>query len=114
MINLTKTLSPLLWGVLLSAPSYAIDVDKQLHLGVSVAIGSSVTYFTGDSNVAMMTCSIVGLSKEIYDEYDYGGFDGEDLAYDLIGCALGSYILPPTINLIFNEDNVGVSYTYKF
>lgn len=75
------------------APVYAIDQDKKLHFGASFGIGAiSNVLITGKHDYwhSVALCLAVGTSKELYDEYDYGGFDLEDLGYDVGGCLLGS------------------------
>ncbi len=63
--------------------------DKLKHLGVSAAVGFGANYVISDWRKAFGACTAVGIVKEIYDESDYGGGSVEDIAYDLVGCAIG-------------------------
>ncbi len=63
--------------------------DKLKHLGVSTAIGFGANYVISDWRKAFGACAAIGVAKEIYDEKDYGGGSVEDIAYDLVGCAIG-------------------------
>jgi len=57
--------------------SSAIEPDKKLHLGYSTAIGGVSTLIFEKKSYQFLACSSVGLAKELYDEYRYGGFDME-------------------------------------
>lgn len=61
--------------------------DKKLHLlcGFAIAIvAGSYTPATG------LICSVAaGVAKEVYDEYDYGGFDKQDMLATWAGSFLG-------------------------
>ncbi len=92
----------------------AVEKDKQLHLGVSTVIGASTQYYTEDWKTSMAVCSLVGLTKELKDQYVYNGFDTEDLAYDIVGCALGTLIGDYGLTLIKEDDIVTVNYEMKF
>lgn len=104
----------LLATTVLSHNSYALDNDKKLHVGLSTVVGASTTVYTQNSHKGFIVCSTVGLTKEVYDEFDYGGFDMEDLAYDVVGCAIGSYIIGEGWNVSVNEDEYKLGYTLKF
>jgi len=58
-----------------------IGIDKKLHFLVGACI-----YFTTGSLLAV---AIIGLLKEIWDEYDYGGFDYVDLLATALGGVVG-------------------------
>lgn len=103
----------LLLLLLLSNPSYAIDNDKQLHLGLSTAIGYSTNYFIDNNLVKIGACVGVGLAKEVYDEIDYSGFSREDLVYDTIGCTIG-VLTGDIISLKLTDDSVFVGLDYKY
>jgi hypothetical protein len=63
------------------------NIDKILHLSISFNIAtvvSSVMSPFSSCAVAML----IGLSKEIYDYQDYGGFGWLDLGFDLLGVLL--------------------------
>ncbi len=92
----------------------AVEKDKQFHLGVSAVLGAGLQYHTDDWVTSMTACSLVGLGKEIYDEYDYGGFDTEDLAYDVVGCGLGVVVGDYGLYLFGDQDAKGVGYKFEF
>lgn len=63
--------------------------DKLKHLGVSTVVGFGANYVISDWRKAFGACAAVGVAKEVYDESDYGGGSIEDIAYDVVGCAIG-------------------------
>ena len=62
--------------------------DKKLHLlcGFAISIvAGSYTPATG------LICGMVaGVAKEVYDEYDYGGFDYVDMLVTWLGAISGA------------------------
>ena len=58
-----------------------IGVDKKLHF-----LGGACIYFTVES---LLVVAIIGLLKEVWDEYDYGGFDYVDLLATVLGGIVG-------------------------
>lgn len=70
--------------------AHAIEDDKKLHLGVSTVLSTVIVQATKDKEVAFTACMVIGVGKESYDWADYGSFSGGDLAYDAVGCALGT------------------------
>jgi len=64
-------------GYASNAFSSAIEPDKKLHLGYSTAIGGVSTLIFEKKSYQFLACSSVGLAKELYDEYSYGGLDME-------------------------------------
>lgn len=78
-------------AIFIAPNSYAeIAKDKQLHFGVSTVIGGTMQTLTEDPMISMASCLGIGLAKETYDEYSYGGFDNKDLisrcCWLFIGC----------------------------
>jgi hypothetical protein len=70
--------------------------------GVSTAAYIPSYHFTGDKRkatvVAIGSTLLVGLTKELIDQYTYGGFDWKDLA-----CTMGGGLLPPiSFNVVIN------------
>lgn len=102
-----KWLIPLL--LLLPFPTNAVEDDKGKHLAASVAIGGAAEWYFEDYATSMAICAGIGVAKEVYDEIDYGGFDAEDLAYDIVGCAIGVAIP----NMSVTEWNDATMLTYK-
>ncbi|AUR92149.1 hypothetical protein NVP1170O_036 [Vibrio phage 1.170.O._10N.261.52.C3] len=93
----------------------AVGQDKYLHFGVSTAIGGVVTYaYEGDWRVGFGSCMVVGVAKETYDYLDYGKFDTQDLAFDAVGCALGSWLGYETFKLTSDSDSVMINYEIKW
>lgn len=74
---------------MLSLSTYAADDDKIMHFTASSAIGFAVNGYFEDHQTALAACVTVGLAKELYDQVDYGGFSGQDLVADALGCGLG-------------------------
>lgn len=95
----------ILFLISLSAPSQ-IPKDKQLHLYAGASITSwtyLVTYnYQLERNknkewknitVGLGSCAVAGISKEVYDEISYGGFDKKDLAATMIGGTISIAII---------------------
>lgn len=80
-------ISPIL--TVTAGDEYKPNEDKLYHLGVSTVIGFSANYVMEDWRYALGACTAVGLAKEVYDQLDYGGASIGDLAYDVVGCAIG-------------------------
>jgi uncharacterized protein YfiM (DUF2279 family) len=93
--------------LIVSSASYGqIDKEHQLHFAAG-AVTSSATYLyvyhkTKDRKKAkiygLASAFVVGLGKELYDEYKYKGYDNKDL----IATVLGGVTLTFTID-IFNR-----------
>ncbi|AUR91958.1 hypothetical protein NVP1167O_62 [Vibrio phage 1.167.O._10N.261.51.F2] len=103
-----------LMALLAVTEASAIEQDKLLHFGVSSAIGGVTMYHTEDWGVSVGACMAVGLGKELYDEYDYGGFDAEDLAYDALGCISGVMLVDYGLKLEASKNSVAVNWSYDF
>ena len=86
----------------LSTANFFKEKDKQMHMAVSVVTGSigmfiakkcldvtNVEAFLYGVGIALL----VGLVKELYDEYTYGGFSGADMIANGIGGIVGSGII---------------------
>ncbi len=85
----------LLWGFYLSIVSAAPETrpmwhqtDKQLHILASGWVVSELSDNLQEPQ-AFSWCMGIGVAKELYDEWNYGGFSPEDLVADAIGCGLG-------------------------
>lgn len=87
--------------------------DHKKHLGVSYGLGIVSTYYFEKPLYGFSSCLAVGLGKEIYDEIDYNGFDGEDLAYDALGCALGTLTVKG-LEFAITKNSATISYNYSF
>lgn len=113
--------------------------DAYLHLGASTAIGSIAhQYFTPDKKelafqtssekrMAMIKstslCAGVGLGKELYDNATGGEISEKDLAFDALGCMIGTAVSATFNNLYVNTkfdfDDDGdvvtmVNFNYNF
>lgn len=78
------------------ASCQTIGQDKYLHAGGSALLGIGFSIPLQHSPIkkhskeaSFAACMAVGVAKEIYDEYDYGGFSAGDLVADGLGCAVG-------------------------
>lgn len=100
-------------ALLTSLSANAIDHDKKLHVGFSAAIGAVSQAYFKDTVKSSLTCIGVGVAKELYDEYDYGGFSKADLLADAAGCALG-IIGVKTWQVYSQGDAVMIGYELKF
>lgn len=98
---------------ILSINANALENDKEKHLIASTIIGGASEYIFDDYKYSLSLCATIGLGKELYDEYDYGGFSSKDLAYDLLGCGLG-VIIGQQVNIHITPNNFSISYNYKF
>lgn len=68
------------------------DIDKQAHFFSGYAIESTV-YDATDSRAASMSAACgAGVAKELYDQYDYGGFDEKDALATCLGSVFGGYL----------------------
>lgn len=94
-----------------NADSLEFTEDKAKHLVTSSVIASGAYWYTESWQYSMTLCMGVGLSKELYDQYSYGGFSKEDLAYDFMGCVIGTYFGDKWISLYKTNDIVGITFT---
>ena len=98
--------------LLISLNANALDRDKQLHLGASTMLGSaSYIVFKDDTTKALASCLSIGLAKELYDEYDYGGFDSKDMVANAIGCGIG-YSVSHGIDVLFFDNTIHLHYNF--
>ena len=88
-MNLIKKIITASLVVVSISASQAMEEDKAKHLAVSAGLGFAANTVFDSHEVALASCMGVGLAKELYDEYSYGGFDGRDFVMDSLGCALG-------------------------
>ena len=100
--------------LLASTSTTAVEYDKKLHFVGSVIIGSVTQVAVEDWRVSAATCMAIGIAKEVYDEYSYGGFDTKDLLFDAAGCALGVLTGNALLSVWHKEDTVGISYHWEF
>lgn len=98
---------------LFSHSTFAIDKDKQLHLGVSTVIGISVQYYTEDWKTSLGTCLAVGAAKEITDPYIGGARDHEDMIYNTIGCGVGVFT-GNVLTVLKQDDKVFLQFEMEF
>ncbi len=102
----------LLLLLLLPFHTQALDKDKELRIEVSTSLAWNLSrYMT--KRTTMAACMAVGLGKELYGEYDYGGFDDEDLLADFAGCTLGM-LGYQTEKFMLSPKEDGIQLTYKF
>ena len=103
----------ILLTALLSFNALALDKDKQLHFGVSTAIGAGAQVYHDNVLKSGLSCMGVGVAKEVIDEIDYGGFDEKDLIADAIGCAVGISGVK-FIQIYQDGDAVGLGVNLKY
>lgn len=74
-----------------------VPVDKQLHFFVGIIIATWVLICTNNTAYALGATFIVGIGKELWDQYSIkgSGFDLWDLLATMIGGVVGAscYIL---------------------
>lgn len=66
--------------------------DAVLHFSFSFLFGLGA----GAELPPLKACALAtvpGIAKELKDEHDYGGFDLQDLAYDVAGACAGAYLI---------------------
>lgn len=63
--------------------------DKVYHFTLSYVIMLTLLLFTTPYSAAMVTF-VIGIGKELYDEFDYGGFSIPDLIADFAGVLLAA------------------------
>ena len=66
--------------------------DKVLHAIAGFLVGAITMYFFIGTMYPVLAVIAVGLGKELYDEYEYGGFDFFDLFVTLLGGFFGIVI----------------------
>lgn len=95
-----KAVALLLLLLLVSSctPAYAEDWrferDKQLHFGFSFGFGAAATVGRGYNwHEGCAIGALPGLAKEYTDAKGDSGFSTADLAYDIAGSCLGSWLV---------------------
>ena len=66
--------------------------DKTKHAIVSLALVLMLYMFTANVALSMAYTMMIGVCKELYDEWSYYGFDWKDLVADVIGIIIGGLI----------------------
>lgn len=94
-----KTLAALVCLFLAASctPAYADDFgferDKQLHFGISLGFGAAASVARGYNwREGCVIGAVPGLAKEYQDGQGNSGFSTADLAYDIAGSCLGSWL----------------------
>ena len=70
--------------------------DKTMHAVISFLLTIIGWVCTGNMMFAMLSALFIGILKEMYDEFKYGGFDIQDIYADAIGIiagAMGIYLV---------------------
>ncbi len=109
-----KKVISLLLVAALTFPVSALAPDKEKHLNVSAAIAGISQLTFEDWRVSLTLCGAAGLSKEVYDEFSYGGFDKKDLAADAVGCAVGLLVGDTLLKGLSWDASRGIQYSIKF
>lgn len=99
------------------ADDFSFARDKQIHFGGSILMGAAANVITDRPWVAFAGCSAVGAAVEVYQGTTGRGDPSyHDLAYDVAGCALGSYVGFKIKGLILapRHDGLRVAYFKEF
>ncbi|KDM91037.1 hypothetical protein EA58_14915 [Photobacterium galatheae] len=99
--------------ILPTVSSSAMENDKLKHLTTSGVIGFTANEIFQNYEKALASCLFMGTAKEIYDEIDYRGFSGSDLAADVLGCGIG-VMSSEFLGLNFGYDEVGDIKMFTF
>lgn len=67
--------------------------DRVWHFSVSFAFGAGAATYYSNTWTACGAALIPGIAKEVYDEFDYGGWDNRDLIADAAGACLGAWMV---------------------
>jgi len=84
----------------IQSKSFIQQKDKQLHIAASFLIATTIKNAYLNSGYSYKDATfysfsgtmLLGLGKEILDEFDYGGFSIKDLGADLIGTSLAEIV----------------------
>lgn len=98
----------------LAAPEY----DKRMHIAASATIAASLYVVVERKNKSHWYtfggCMAVGVAKEVYDELDYGGFSGGDLAADAVGCLAGILFVDTGWKFVTKSKSAGIKFSFRF
>lgn len=100
--------------ILVSTTANAVDYDKKLHFGASTTISALTYVYTESWETSLSVCMTIGVAKELYDEYDYGGFDTKDLIFDAAGCVIGVIVGSTALSLYRDDDIIFLNYSWKW
>jgi uncharacterized protein YfiM (DUF2279 family) len=77
--------------IILISSSYALEIDKQKHMLVSVMIANKTKSFS-NKKTALFTSISIGVAKEIVDSMSKNNnFSYGDLIADIVGSYIGVY-----------------------
>lgn len=77
----------------LRADDFRFQRDKQLHFAGSIGMGALANVVTDDPVKAFAGCAAVGAAAELAPKFTgHGVSSWHDFAYDVAGCAIGSYV----------------------
>ncbi len=101
----------------------SMPADKKLHATYGVTIGAgtvtalNMINYPGNRPLAATAVVVAaGLGKELYDEYDYGGFDYKDLLATVIPGVAAAYGWNWALNysVTTRGDVTKINYVEKF
>ena len=70
-----------------------IPYDKKLHFLSGAIISLLVVIIFADFRAAIITGIIAGITKEVYDQITYGGFDWVDMVATWLGSAFATVVV---------------------
>lgn len=89
--------------------SLTLSSDKQIHFGVSMALGAGGRALLDDNKLVLATVLGAGVLKEVVDAHSSTGCaSASDLAYDALGAVVGIY----GTNWIIRKNYIGYRMTF--
>lgn len=76
----------------MSIKTNTIGIDKVYHFAASYALVLTANLVMSLAFATLLALAI-GILKEVYDHFDYGRFDVNDIIADAAGVALGALVI---------------------
>lgn len=91
------------------------DLDKQLHIGASAAIGRIAAELAPSPAHAIAGCLAVGAAKEVaWQAMGLTKASAADMVANGIGCALGVYVIPGLNVSASRQTGINVTFRWRF
>lgn len=91
------------------------DLDKQLHIGASAAIGRVAAELAPSPAHAIAGCLAVGAAKEVaWQAMGLTKASAADMVANGIGCALGVYVIPGLNVSASRQTGINVTFRWRF